>query len=67
MDIENIVMETREIAARTEAKVDFLVSGFADHETRIRSTEKWRWGIPGGFVAAVLAGFAAMFGLPVSL
>jgi anti-sigma-K factor RskA len=32
-----------------------------DHESRIRSLERWRYGIPASVVAAVVAAGAAMY------
>jgi hypothetical protein len=58
-DLETLVHETRVIAARTEAKVDLLLERTSDHEQRIRSAERWRWGIPGGLIVALLS----LFGL----
>lgn len=43
--------------ARIEAKLDTALVQLDDHEQRIRSTEKWRWGIPG---AGLLAAFSAL-------
>ena len=63
-DLIGLLVETREIAARTEAKVDSLALLVAqeqgvrqDHEERLRAVERWRWGIPGGLLAALAALF----------
>jgi hypothetical protein len=39
--------------ARIEQKVDSLLTGSTDHETRLRTLERWRWGIVGAFTALV--------------
>lgn len=49
-----MLVEISERTARMEEKLDTVVETVNDHEERLRSTEKWRWGIPGAGVLAVL-------------
>lgn len=39
--------------ARVETKVDDLREDKRDHETRIRSLERWRWVLVGGGVVII--------------
>lgn len=47
----------RERLARIETKLDMLIAEYAarvaDHETRIRGLEKWRYALPVSVVVAV--------------
>lgn len=52
------LVEISERTARMEEKLDNVVEQVDDHEARMRSVEKLRWGIPG---AGVLAAFVALF------
>lgn len=54
----DLLRETRETVARIEVKVDHLIDLAADHEVRIRGLERWRWGIPGSLLAALVSLFA---------
>jgi hypothetical protein len=53
MPISEDMAQVREDVAYIKAKIEQL----PDHEVRIRALERWRWGIPGGLIAAVLAFF----------
>jgi len=46
----------RVTVARIEEKVDVLITQRGDQETRLRSLEKWRYGLP----ASVLIGLAGL-------
>lgn len=41
--------------ARIETKLDFLIDGGGDHESRIRGLEKWRYAIPPALFTSVAA------------
>lgn len=47
----------REDVAYIKAKIESL----PDHEHRLRSLERWRYGVPGSVIAAVLALITALF------
>jgi len=55
-----MLVEVSERTARIEEKLDSLGHMVEDHEERIRSNERWRWGIPGAgllaLISAVLGG-----------
>jgi hypothetical protein len=59
LDINDLLREQGERLVRIETKVDVLLQTRDDHESRIRSNEKWRWGILG----APLAALFSLFGL----
>lgn len=50
----------QEALQRIESKVDKILD---DHEERIRSLERWKWGLPASLVAAMAAFFGSFFGL----
>lgn len=51
-----ILVQVAQTTARVETKVDTLLGTSADHETRLRRMERWRWSIPGaGVIATALA------------
>lgn len=54
-------MEDRERLARIEVKLDQIRESLPDHETRIRSLEKWRWWLAGagGAVGSAIAWLAS--------
>lgn len=51
----------KEILLRVEEKVDKVAD---DHETRIRSLERWKWGLPVSAVGAAVAAAIALYGGP---
>lgn len=53
VNIGNLI-EIHMAIARTEVKVDALLKDKDDLELRIRGLERWRWGIPGAGLAALL-------------
>lgn len=60
-----MTQEDRDLILRVEAKLDRVIDrldriedGMKDHESRIRSTERWKYSIPLG----VIAGLAMIVG-----
>lgn len=50
-----LLINIHERISRMEVVLENIGDSVADHETRLRSNERWRWGIPGGFIATLLA------------
>lgn len=49
--------------ARIEGKLDGALAASTDHETRIRSLERWRWALTGAAAAAGAGSGAAVTSL----
>lgn len=63
MSVREMVMEIRTDLKSLNAKVDALdgVEGdIQDYETRLRSLERWKYGIPFSGLAAVIAALIAV-------
>jgi phospholipid N-methyltransferase len=58
------VADMRVEVARLTARVDTVMSSLpvqlADHEVRLRSLERWRYGIPVGAGASIVAAFGSL-------
>ena len=48
--------------ARIEVKLDAVLANFTDHETRLRTLEKWKYALPVAFLGTLSAALAAIFG-----
>lgn len=51
-------LELRDDVTAIRTMLDGTIQTIDDHETRIRETEKWKWGMP----VSVLAALAVFFG-----
>lgn len=52
--------DDHDLLIRIEGKVDQLLVGSTDHEDRIRSLERWKYGIPAGLALTALTAFATV-------
>lgn len=53
--VADMRVEVARLTARFDATLAATPITLADHETRLRSLERWRYGIPVGAGAAILA------------
>lgn len=52
-------LELRDDVTAVRTMLDGMLSTIDDHETRIRETEKWKWGMPVSVIAALAVFFGA--------
>jgi hypothetical protein len=55
-EIYDQVLATKDLTAKLVDKVDAIEKRDGDHETRIRSLERWRWTVVGVAAAVSAAG-----------
>lgn len=59
------VAHVREDVAYIRAKIETVLETQADHETRIRSSERWRYALPTSAVGALMSVALALFGIHI--
>jgi hypothetical protein len=59
-EIYDQVLATKDLTAKLVDKVDAIEKRDGDHETRIRSLERWRWTVVGIAAAVSAAGGGAV-------
>lgn len=65
MSVREMVMEIRQDVKALNVKAEQMEAArrdVEDHEDRLRSLERWKYGIPFSVVAAMSAALTALFG-----
>ena len=52
---DELLLEMRDRLVRVEAHVEVRTDMVKDHESRIRGLERWRYGVPGAILVALVA------------
>lgn len=58
--VADLRVEVARLTVRVDATLSSMPVTLADHETRVRSLERWRYGIPVGAGASLIAAALAI-------
>lgn len=58
--VADMRVEVARLTARFDATLSHMPIQLADHEARLRALERWRYGIPVGAAAAIVAAVSSV-------